>query len=440
MKIVVGKLNDNFQYEVNISGKTYYLSNVIEGETVEVSINKEKRSIKIDKIINTSVNRVKPSCNIYERCGGCKLLHVDYSHQLKLKTEMVKKLFKENNYNCVVNDVIGMNNPFEYRNKNQVVFGYDEKRRIVSGFYEEFSHKIVNFTTCSIQDKVADKIVNTIKELMFKMHILPYDEDKQKGLIRHVMVKRSKALNETMVVIVTSSEVFPGRNNFLKALLASNKEITTVIQNINSRKTTQVLGEKEIVLFGKGYINDILCEKKFKISSKSFYQINPIQTRILYETAINAANLSKDDVLLDAYCGVGTIGIIASDKVKKVIGVELEKQAVQDAIINAKINDIKNIHFYADDATRFIINLANKKEHIDCIVLDPPRKGSTEGFLKAVLKLKPNKIIYISCDPHTQVLDLKYLTNDYKITFVQPVDMFPHSSHVENIVCLVKKK
>ena len=281
MKIVVGKLNDNFQYVVNLNNKTYNLSNVVEGETLEVSVNKEKRSIKIDKIINASKERIKPVCSIYERCGGCKLLHVNYDYQLKLKTEMVKRLFIENNYKCHVNDVIGMKDPYEYRNKNQVVFGYDEKRRIVSGFYEEFSHHIVNFTNCAVQDKIADKIVNFIKELMFKMHIMPYDEDKQKGLIRHVMVKRSKVLNETMVVIVTSTEVFPGRNNFLKALLSSNKEITTVIQNINSKKTTQVLGDKEIVLFGKGYINDILCDKKFKISSKSFYQINPIQTKVL---------------------------------------------------------------------------------------------------------------------------------------------------------------
>ena len=181
MKIVVGKLNDNFQYVVNLNNKTYNLSNVVEGETLEVSVNKEKRSIKIDKIINASKERIKPVCSIYERCGGCKLLHVNYDYQLKLKTEMVKRLFIENNYKCHVNDVIGMKDPYEYRNKNQVVFGYDEKRRIVSGFYEEFSHKIVNFTNCAVQDKIADKIVNFIKELMFKMHIMPYDEDKQKS-------------------------------------------------------------------------------------------------------------------------------------------------------------------------------------------------------------------------------------------------------------------
>lgn len=439
MKITTTKLNDNFSCPIEINGKTYYLNNTLENETLEVSINKEKRTIKIDKIINPSKYRIKPKCDIYESCGGCKLLHVDYNHQLFLKTEMVKRLFKENNFKVNVLDTIGMTNPTEYRNKNQVVFGYNNQRKIVSGFYEENTHKIVNFTTCYLQDKVADKIVNTIKDLMMKMRIMPYDEDKQKGLIRHVMVKRSKALNETMVIIVTSTDVFPGRSNFLKALLSANKEITTVIQNINPRKTTQVLGDKEIVLFGKGFINDVLCDKKFKISSKSFYQINPIQTKVLYTKALENANLQKTDILLDAYSGVGTIGIIASDNVSKVISVELEKQAVNDEIINAKLNNIKNIHFYNDDATRFINNLANKKEKIDVVVMDPPRKGSTESFLKAVLKLKPKKIIYVSCDPHTQVVDLKLLVNDYKITYVQPVDMFPHTQHVENIVCLELK-
>ncbi len=439
MKVTINQLNDNFQAELDNNGKKFYINNVLPNEEIEVTINKEKRTIKLEKIIKASEFRIKPKCDIYDRCGGCKLLHAKYEYQLKLKTQMVQRLFKENNFKQQVNETIGMKSPKEYRNKNQVVFGYDDKRRVVSGFYEENTHRIVNFTKCYLQDPISDKIVNTIKDLMAKMHIAPYDEDKARGLIRHVMVKRSKALNETMVVLVTSTDVFPGRNNFIKALTSQNKEITTIIQNINSRKTTQVLGDKEIVLFGKGYINDILCGMKFKISSKSFYQINPEQTKVLYETALENAKLVKTDVLLDAYSGVGTIGIIASTKVSKVISVELEKQAVNDAIINAKLNNIKNVHFYNDDATRFINNLVNKKEHIDVVVMDPPRKGSTVSFLKAVLKLKPNKIIYISCDPHTQVEDLKVLINDYQITYIQPVDMFPHTQHVETVVLLSHK-
>lgn len=437
MKVQIERLNDNFAGEFHYNSKTYSIPNALEGEVVEVNFVKDYP--KLVKIITPSTERINPPCPIYDKCGGCKLLHTNYKNQLFLKTQMVKNLFKNAGYNVKVNDIIGMNDPKEYRNKNQVVFGYDDKRKVVSGFYEEYSHRIVNFTKCYVQDPVADKITEAIKDLMFKMHISPYDEDKQRGLIRHVLIKRSKVLNETMVVLVTKEENFPGRQNFLKALLAVDKSIKTVIQNVNTKKTTQVLGDKDIILFGKGYINDILCGMKFIISPKSFYQINPIQTKVLYETAINNAKLSKEDVLMDAYSGVGTIGLIASSHVKKVISVELEKSAVNDAIANAKANDIKNIHFYCDDATKFINNLVQKKEHIDVVVMDPPRKGSDEAFLKAVLKLQPKKIIYISCDPHTQVVDLKKLINDYKIDFVQPVDMFPNTMHVETVVCLEKR-
>ena len=436
MKKTVIDYNTELSGLVNIDGKILPINNTIKGETIEVSLN-NKKNLKLEKVLEPSNYRITPPCNIYNKCGGCKLLHIKYEHQLKLKTNLVKNLFKE--FKVAVSDTIGMKEPCHYRNKNQIVFGYDDKRRIVSGFYEEFTHKIVNFETCYVQDEISDSIVNTIKELFSKMHIMPYDENKRRGLIRHVMIKRSKALNETMVIIVTSQDVFPGRQNFVKALLAKHKDITTVIQNINTRQTTQVLGDKEIVLYGKGYINDILCKCKFKISSKSFYQINPIQTKVLYEKAIELANLQKDEIVLDAYSGVGTIGIVLASSVSKVISVELEKSSHIDAINNAQINNIKNIHFYNDDATRFIINLANKKEHIDVVIMDPPRKGSDEGFLKAVLKLKPKKIIYISCNPQTQVIDLKYLINDYKITYVQPVDMFPQTHHVETVVCLERK-
>ena len=436
MKKTVIDYNTELYGLVNIDGKNLPINNTIKGETIEVSLN-NKKNLKLEKVLEPSNYRITPPCNIYNKCGGCKLLHIKYEHQLKLNTDLVKNLFKE--FKVAVSDTIGMKEPCHYRNKNQIVFGYDDKRRIVSGFYEEFTHKIVNFETCYVQDEISDSIVNTIKELFSKMHIMPYDENKRRGLIRHVMIKRSKALNETMVIIVTATDVFPGRQNFVKALLAKHKDITTVIQNINTRQTTQVLGDKEIVLYGKGYINDILCKCKFKISSKSFYQINPIQTKVLYEKAIELANLQKDEIVLDAYSGVGTIGIVLASSVSKVISVELEKSSHIDAINNAKINNIKNIHFYNDDATRFIINLANKKEHIDVVIMDPPRKGSDEGFLKSVLKLKPKKIIYISCNPNTQVTDVKYLINDYKITHIQPVDMFPQTHHVENIVCMVRK-
>ena len=244
---------------------------------------------------------------------------------------------------------------------------------------------------------------------------------------------------ETMVIIVTASDNFPGRSNFVKALTARCKNITTIVQNVNSRSTSAVLGNQEFVLYGKGYIIDELCGKKFKISSKSFYQINPYQTEVLYNTALVQAGLKNTDVILDAYSGVGTIGLIASSMVKKVLSVEIEKSATADAMFNAKINNIKNVSFFNDDASNFIVNLANRKEHMDAIIMDPPRSGSDERFIKSVLKLLPQKVIYISCNPKTQVIDLKMLTEKYEIKFIQPVDMFPHTAHVENIVCLERK-
>jgi 23S rRNA (uracil1939-C5)-methyltransferase len=439
MKVKINGYTEDLVGKCIINGKTYKVPNSISDEVVEVDINKTTNKTKLIKVIEASPKRIKVKCPIYERCGGCKLLHIDYVEQQKIKTDEVKSIFKNAGFKEKVNDIIGMDKPFNYRNKNQVVFGVDDKNKTVSGFFEENSHKIVNFTTCLVQDELSDKIVGIIKELMEKFRISPYNEQKRRGLIKHVMVKRSKALNETMVVIVTSEKVFPGSNNFVKALVSRCKEITTIIQNINPKQTTHVLGDSEVVLYGKGYIHDILMGMKFKISSKSFYQINPVQTKKLYEAAINSAKLTKNDIILDAYSGVGTIGICASPNVSKVISVELEKSAHMDAIINAKLNNIKNVHFYNDDATRFINNLAVKKEKIDVVIMDPPRKGSDASFLKAVIKLNPRKVIYISCDPHTQINDLKYLTNDYKITYIQPVDMFPQTEHIENIVTLERR-
>lgn len=446
MPIITTKVlnyNENLKGIVKINNKEIALDGVIKDEVIELDASKDLNYITLKKIIEPSKKRVTPPCPIYNKCGGCTLLHMDYKEQLKIKTELVENLFfNEFKRFYKVNDTLGMVNPSHYRNKNQIVFQNVKggKCRLASGFYQENSHKIVDFTTCYIQDETSDKIVQTIKELMLKMHYNAYDEDHKNGLIRHVLIKRSDTTKEIMVVIVTSSEVFPGCQNFVKALVARHKDITTIIQNVNSRSTSAVLGDKEKILFGKGYINDILLDKKFKISSKSFYQVNSKQCAVLYTKALEMASLSKNDTLLDAYCGVGTIGLIASSKVGKVIGVELEASAVDDAILNAKVNNVKNIHFFKADASIFLKNLTNKKEKIDVIVMDPPRKGSDLKFLNSVLKLKPKKIIYISCDPRTQVVDLKTLTTDgYTIEQIQPVDMFPHTQHVENIVLLERK-
>lgn len=440
MRKISGKIltyDNDFNGILKDGKNVYNIPNVIYNETVEVDI--DQKPLKA-KIIEPSSNRISPVCPIYYQCGGCKLLHIKYEEQLNMKTELVKKLFADHfGKGALVNKCLGMTKPCNYRNKNQVVFGNHPKEKLITGFYAENSHKIIPFKTCYVQDEISDKIVGIIKNILIKMHINAYDEDRKRGLVRHVMVKRSFKTKETMVVIVTSEDNFPGRSNFVKAVIAQCKEVTTIVQNINSRSTSAVLGNKENILYGKGYIIDELCGKKFKISSKSFYQINPYQTEVLYNSALNNAALKPNETILDAYSGVGTIGLIASSKVKKVLSVEIEKSATIDAQFNAKINNIKNVSFFNDDASNFIVNLANRKEHMDAIVMDPPRSGSDERFLKAVLKLMPEKIIYISCNPLTQVNDLKHLVDKYEIKYIQPVDMFPHTAHIENIVILNRK-
>ena len=440
MRKITGKI---LTYDTEFNGilkdgkNIYNVPNVIYNETVEVDVDSKPLRVKI---LEESDKRITPPCDIYYQCGGCKLLHIKYDEQLNMKTEYVRRLFADHyGKGDLVKKCIGMNKPCSYRNKNQVVFGNHPKEKLISGFYQENTHKIIPFTKCYVQDELSDEIVKIVKDILIKMHINAYDEDKKRGLVRHVMVKRSFKTKETMVIIVTASDNFPGRSNFVKALTARCKNITTIVQNVNSRSTSAVLGNQEFVLYGKGYIIDELCGKKFKISSKSFYQINPYQTEVLYNTALVQAGLKKTDVILDAYSGVGTIGLIASSMVKKVLSVEIEKSATADAIFNAKINNIKNVSFFNDDASNFIVNLANRKEHMDAIIMDPPRSGSDEKFIKSVLKLLPEKVIYISCNPKTQVVDLKILTEKYDIKFIQPVDMFPHTAHVENIVCLERK-
>ena len=434
------KYDEELKGIININNNEYHIPSVFINEEIDISFSKDKKSVILNKIITPSKERITPKCSICHKCGGCSLQSINYKEQLRIKTNTVKDLFKTLNASNKVKDCIGMEYPFEYRNKNQFVIKNTKNKSnpIASGFYEEGTHNIINFDDCAIQNRLSNEITKTIKMLMQKMHYSAYDEDHKTGLFRHILIRNSETTKEIMVVIVTAKEDFPGSKNFSQALIQKHKEITTIVQNINTKQTSMVLGEKEKILYGKGFIIDELMGLKFKISSRSFYQINSKQCVKLYSEAINNAGLTTNDILLDAYSGVGTIGLIASRYVKKVISVELNKDAVSDAVNNAKYSNIKNVQFYCDDATKFINKLANQKEHIDVVIMDPPRKGSDQSFLNAVLKLSPKKIIYISCNPHTQVEDINHLEG-YQITSIQPVDMFPQTFHVETVVCLSRK-
>ena len=380
--------------------------------------------------------RKKSLCPHFKTCGGCQYLDMPYEKQLEHKKKEVSDLLRPF---CRVEEIIGMDDPFHYRNKVHAVMARDRKGRIISGVYKEGTHTVLPVETCLIENKKADEIIGTIRELLpsFKMKV--FDEDTGYGFLRHVLVRTAHATGEIMVVLITASPVFPSKNNFVKALRKVHPEITTVVQNVNGRDTSMVLGEKEHVLYGPGFIVDVLCGKKFRISSKSFYQINPVQTEKLYNLAIEAAGLTGKETVVDAYCGIGTIGIVAASAAKEVIGVELNRDAVRDAVTNAKANSEKNIRFYNNDAGKFMVQMASQNAHADVVFMDPPRSGSTEEFMDAVAILNPDRVVYVSCNPETLARDLAYFKKKgYRAEKAWAVDQFPATSHVETVVLLSK--
>ncbi len=373
-------------------------------------------------------------CPLYKKCGGCQIQNLSYEKQLEFKMKKVVGLIGRFHH---VEDIISMDNPYHYRNKVQAAFGRDKQNRIISGVYQSSTHKIVPVDDCLIEDRKADEIIVTIRKLIKSFKIKTFDDNKMTGFLRHVLVKRGFSSGEIMVVLVTGEEQFKSKRSFINALLQRHPDITTIVQNINNRRTSLVLGNKSIVLYGEGTIKEQLCGYTFSISPKAFYQINPVQTEILYNKAMEFAEISKDDIVIDAYCGTGTIGIIASKYAGRVIGVELNKDAVRDAKNNAKLNGIKNIDFVCADAGKYMVGLAEENLKADVVIMDPPRAGSDINFLKSVVKLSPKKVVYISCNPETLKRDLTYLSkNKYKIRKIQPVDMFPHTEHVECVVLM----
>lgn len=376
-------------------------------------------------------------CPVYRKCGGCQLQNMDYERQLHWKQDRCQKLL--GSFGKVL-PILGMEHPYHYRNKVQAAFGFDKRSgKIVSGVYQSSTHHIVPVNSCMTEDKKADEIIVSVRKLMKDFKMTAYDEDMGRGFLRHVLVKRGFVTNEIMVVFVTGTPVFPAKNNFVRALLKLHPEITTMIQNVNTKPTSMVLGEQEKTMYGPGFIVDRLCGCQFRISAKSFYQINPVQTEVLYGKAVEFAGLTGTEQVLDAYCGIGTIGIIAAKSAGNVIGVEVNPDAVRDAISNAKVNDAKNIYFYRADAGEFMAGMAEEKEHCGVVLMDPPRAGASEQFLRSLCALAPERVVYISCNPETLGRDLQFLKGKgYRAEKIQPVDMFPHTNHVECVVLLTK--
>ena len=365
--------------------------------------------------------------------------NLSYDKQIIQKQEYLQQLWKKEK----VLPFLAMENPSHYRYKVVTTFGYNkQKKEIVAGMYKPKTHFVVAKGDREvIEEAELSSVSKTVHQMMIKYKMMPYDEDRQQGYVRHILMRKGLFTNEILLVLVVSSLIFPGKNNFIKEVVKKHPNIKSIVLNENRRRTSIILGDKEKVIYGSGYIYDSLCGSSFRVSSKSFYQVNPKQTEILYQRAIELAKLQGNETLLDAYCGIGTIGIIVSKQVKKVIGVELNKEAISDAIYNSKLNKCTNIRFINSDASVFMAELAKQKEKIDVVIMDPPRSGSNEQFLSALCKLEPEKVVYISCGPESQVRDVKYLlANGYKVMSIQGVDMFPYTSHTEVVVLLQKSK
>ncbi len=380
----------------------------------------------------------KSRCPVSYKCGACQMIDVEYNKQLKIKHDRVQELLSDY---CTVESFIGMEKPENYRCKVHAVFTHDKKGNPLSGIYKEGTHEVVPVEECLLEDKKADAIIATIRGMLKSFKIKTFDEDNGYGLIRHVLIRVGHNSGEIMVVLVLTSPILPSKNNFVKALRDKHPEITTIVINVNDKQTSMILGDKEKAIYGPGYITDTMCGMKFKISPKSFYQVNPVQTELLYNKAIELAHLTGKEKVLDCYCGVGTIGIIASRHAGEVIGVELNQDAVKDAIINAKMNEVKNITFYQNDASKFMLQMADAGEKVDVVFMDPPRSGSTPVFLQAMFRLSPSRVVYISCSPDSLANDLKLITaHGYKVDKAIPVDMFPFTRSVEVVSLLTRTK
>lgn len=380
-------------------------------------------------------NLYSDPCPYARKCGGCQLQHMSYSQQLRRKQRRVEDLLASYG---PVSPILGMDEPYHYRNKVHAAFALDARRQIVCGVYQPGSHAVVPVEHCRIEDETADAIIQDIRAMLRPYKIPVFDERSGTGWLRHVLVRRGFATGEVMVVLVAVNPIFKLQKPFLKELLEKHPEITTVVLNVNDRFGPVVLGTREKALFGGGTIEDVLCGYRFRISPRSFYQINPIQTEKLYGIAVDFAGLSGKETVLDAYCGIGTIGITASGSAKQVIGVEINRDAVRDAIANARLNGLKNCWFTAGDAGEYMAQMVADGVRPDVVFLDPPRAGSDERFLRSLLRCAPKRAVYISCNPETLARDLGILTQGgYRVQRIQPVDMFPFTNHTECVVKLV---
>lgn len=426
-----------------IDGYPLFIQGALPQETAEIHVLKTLKNYgfaKIVEIIEPSPDRVKAPCIYFGKCGGCQLQHLSYEGQLKWKENMVKNVMKRiGKIDAPVLPVKGMQDPWNYRNKSQIPFSMTETGPI-AGFYKSKTHEIVDMERCLIQVSEADAMMANLKKELMEIDVQPYNEESHNGMLRHVVVRKGRATGEVMIVLVTNKHKFPQKEAAIEVIRKLVPNVTSIVQNVNIEKTNVILGNETYTLWGKDTIEDTIGGVRFEISARSFYQVNPVQTEVLYKQALDYAQLTGDETVIDAYCGIGTISLFLAQKAKQVMGVEIVEQAIEDAKRNADLNGFTNTYFEAGPAEEVIPRWYADGKEADVLVVDPPRKGCDEALLTTIIEQKPKRVVYVSCNPATLARDLRILEDGgYKTVEIQPVDMFPQTTHVEVIVKLVLK-
>lgn len=445
MELIVDIISEGYEGEgvAKPDGFPIFVPGALKGEKVKIVIVKLAKSHgfgKLIEVLEASAQRREPSCPIYKRCGGCQLQHMSYEEQLRFKKNRVKDCIERIGKieNAVIHDTLGMADPLRYRNKVQLPVGTRSGEPVI-GFYAARSHDIIDLQQCGIQHEVGDKVVEISRRWMKQYNISGYDEESGTGTIRHIMVRKGFKSGEVMVVLVTNSRKLEHKDEFIKSIIDNIPDVKSIIQNINSKKTNVVLGLENITMWGADSITDYIGEFKFYISPLSFFQVNPIQVEVLYNKALEYAGLHGNEVVFDAYCGTGTISLFLSKSAKKVYGVEIIPEAIENAKNNAELNEVHNAEFFVGEAEKVIPELISKGIRADVVVVDPPRKGCEGSLLHAIAEMAPVKIVYVSCDPSTLARDLAILEGlSYRTVEVQPVDMFPQTAHVECVALMLK--
>jgi 23S rRNA (uracil1939-C5)-methyltransferase len=427
-----------------VEGYPLFVKNALPGERAKIKVIKVNKGYgfgRLEEILEKSPYRVDAPCPIYKECGGCQLQHLSYEGQLLAKEKQVRDVLTRIGKleNVKVHPVLGMSEPWRYRNKAQVPVG-EREGGLIAGFYQQRSHEIIDMEACMIQQEKNDEVVQAVKRICTKYGVTAYNEERHKGTLRHIMARHGQVTKEVMVVLVTRTSELPNKEKIVKEIVESVDGVKSIIQNVNPKKTNVILGDETRVLWGEEVIYDLIGNVKFAISSRSFYQVNPEQTKVLYDQALAYAELTGEETVIDAYCGIGTISLFLAQKAKKVYGVEIVPEAIADANRNAELNGIENVEFAVGEVEVVIPNWYKEGIVADVLVVDPPRKGCDEALLQTIIEMKPKKVVYVSCNPATLARDLRVLEDGgYKTVEVQPVDMFPHTTHCEAVAQLILK-